>query len=335
MNIYGNGNTKYILLKDNYVIFPKFGAIQAFTIPQFIQKINTDPLNRVLLVYHDKNCLKPYIEGFVNNQKAFEIELSKEQYEEANKPYIENEHLRALIERTISEEEYYRFLRIEEEFKYKGELNINYNSMARYVKYVEYCLDSACCEFEKNIIVYLIYINLLLASSRLIEYVDISRINNLLLASFLLYTPRVVLALSIIGLGKKIDNTIIPYIQGEEEANISKIKEYKILLNDINERLKELAKENEVFDNIQLDYYIEIKRAFKTIKDLDTEEKESYISLIEEKLIEFNTRLEETYYLENYEEEINKILTDSIKDLYETLPQISTCYDINNRKTLH
>ena len=207
--------------------------------------------------------------------------------------------------------------------------------MARYVKYVEYCLDSACCEFDKNIIVYLIYINLLLASSRLIEYVDISRINNLLLASFLLLTPRVVLALSVIGLGKKIDNTIIPYIQGEEEANISKIKEYKILLKDIDERLKELAKENEVFDNTQLDYYIEIKRAFKIIKDLDTEEKESYISIIEEKLIEFNTRLEETYYLENYEEELNKILTDSIKDLYETLPQVSTCYDINNRKTLH
>ena len=137
MNIYGNGNTKYILLKDNYVIFPKFGAIQAFTIPQFIQKINTDPLNRVLLVYHDKNCLKPYIEGFVNNKKSFEIILSKEQYEEANKPYIDNEHLRALIERTISEEEYYRFLRIEEEFKYKGELNINYNNLQRiiYTKY--------------------------------------------------------------------------------------------------------------------------------------------------------------------------------------------------------
>ena len=88
MNIYGNGNTKYTLLKGNYVIFPKFGAIQAFTTPQFIQKINTDPLNRVLLVYHDKNCLKPYIEGFVNNQKAFEIELSKKQYEEANNKFI-------------------------------------------------------------------------------------------------------------------------------------------------------------------------------------------------------------------------------------------------------
>ena len=81
-------------------------------------------------------------------------------------------------------------------------------------------------------------------------------------------------------------------------------------------------------------FYI-IVSSFKIIKDLDTEEKESYISIIEEKLIEFNTRLEETYYLENYEEEINKILTDSIKDLYETLPQVSTCYDINNRKTLH
>ena len=346
-NKFGDGFTEYNLLDNCYMMESlssniNFHGDKVFTLPDFLYKIDHDNFCRVMLVYCDNNGENPHIKGYVNNEVCFYIHFNEDQYKEISSSFISNEYLKALMARTITIDEYKRL----EEIYFNlanGEENPNINGFtAKYLQYLNYCFYSAQCNISKNIFDVLLYLDITLGSIYLYRYaINISE-NQHTLANCISAAAVTAMVASVGLLPGKIREILTPYILLEKDNNIATILKIKNQRESIQMGFDIFDVKRKKVDEAKKDFYMELKRAFKVISELDKQyansneeqnrlykqQRSFYIANIKDIIKDFNQDLEEIFANYVYSDKIEETLVESIQRLYQAVPQIDTNFEV-------